>query len=124
MRRNETSLSIFYGKKLIFTDHGNWIFPLFEMEQFLERSNYEPDKLEVHDRIVGKASACLLVRMGIRTLCAGILSSVGEKVLIDHQIMYTYLTLVPKILCITEDLLKDVDDIEETYLILRTRAGR
>ena len=78
----------------------------------------------LQDKIIGKAAALLIHRLGFRTVKAGVLSRLGEAVLQRHAIAYTYDQLVDRIHCQTEELLATVEDPEEAYRLVKARAGR
>jgi zinc transport system ATP-binding protein len=111
-------------RRLLFSSRGKWLHPLFELEEFLRREGLDPGGLLIRDKIVGKAAAMLIVRMGFRRLEAGILSRPGRTVLDNRGIHYLYGELVERILCQTETVLENTWDLEEAYRIVRERAGR
>jgi zinc transport system ATP-binding protein len=121
---NEPTLTVFHDETPIFTSYGKWLHPLFELEDFLADHPVQPEHLLLQDKIIGKAAALLIHRLGFRTVKAGILSSLGEVVFQRHGIAYTYEQLVDRIHCQTEELLAEVEDSEEAYLLLKVRAGR
>jgi exodeoxyribonuclease V alpha subunit len=84
----------------------------------------QPENLILQDKIIGKATALLIHRLGFRTVKAGILSRRGEAVLQRHGIAYTSEQLVDRIHCQTEELLATVEDSEEAYQLVKVRAGR
>ena len=108
----------------IFISHGKWFHPLFELEEYLANHPIEPANLLLQDKIIGKAAALLIHRLGFRTVLAGILSRLGEAVLQRHGIVYTYEQLVDRIHCQTEELLATVEDPEAAYQLVKVRAGR
>src|SRR5262245_19780740 len=108
----------------IFTSHGNWLYPLLELEVYLAEHAFQPENLILQDKIIGKAAALLIHRLGFRTVTAGILSRLGEAVLQRHGMAYTYEQLVDRIHCQTEELLATVEDPEEAYRLVKIRAGR
>src|SRR5262245_54349869 len=61
----------------IFTSHGKWLHPLFELEAYLAEHIVQPENLILQDKIIGKAAALLIHRLGFRTVKAGILSRLG-----------------------------------------------
>src|SRR5712671_3147277 len=101
----ESTLTVFRNGTLIFTSYGKWLHPLFELEVYLANHAIEPYNLILQDKIIGKAAALLIHRLGFRTVKAGILSRLGEAVLLRHGISYTYEQLVERIHCQTEELL-------------------
>lgn len=119
--RKET-LRAFYRGSLIFSSDGRWLHPLFELEAFLKQQTYDGGDLYVEDDVVGKASALLICRMGIRKVRAGVLSRLAERVFREENIEYSFQEKVERILCQTEELLASVDDIETAYDLLKERA--
>jgi Domain of unknown function (DUF1893) len=119
-----TTLTVFRNGTPIFISHGKWLHPLFELEVYLAGHPIEPHQLILQDKIIGKAAALLIIRLGFRTVKAGILSRLGEGVLQCHGIIYTYEQLVERIHCQTEELLATVEDPEEAYRLVKIRAGR
>lgn len=118
------SLEVLSDRRLLFSSRGKWLHPLFELEEFLRREGLDPGGLLIRDKIVGKAAAMLIARMGFRRLQAGVLSRLGRTVLETRGIRYRYGELVERILCQTEKVLEDTWDLEEAYRIVRERAGR
>jgi hypothetical protein len=120
----ETTLTVFHNGTPIFTSDGKWLHPLFELEDYLAEHPIQPANLLLQDKIIGKAAALLIHRMGFHTVKAGVLSRLGEAVLQRHGIAYTYELLVDRIHCQTEELLATVEDPEEAYQLVKVRAGR
>jgi hypothetical protein len=118
------TLTVFRNGTPIFTSHGKWLHPLFELEAYLAEHPIQPEDLILQDKIIGKAAALLIYRLGFRTVKAGILSRLGEAVLQRYGIAYTYEQLVDRIHCQTEELLATVEDPEEAYRLVKVRAGR
>src|SRR5215470_6601031 len=104
----EPTLTVLYEGSPIFTSHGTWLHPLFELEEYLAEHPTQPVNLILQDKIIGKAAALLIHRLGFRTVKAGILSRRGEAVLQRHAIAYTSDQLVDRIHCQTEELLATV----------------
>jgi hypothetical protein len=84
----------------------------------------DPAGLRVRDRVVGKAAAFLIVRLGIPRLQAGVLSRLGKQVLEARRVVHSWQRLVERIDCQTEAALEKVEDPEQAYAFLRQRAGR
>ena len=124
MAGKEPTLTVFCNGTPIFTSYGKWLHPLFELEAYLADHTFQRDTLILQDKIIGKAAALLIYRLGFRTIQAGILSRLGEAVLQRHEIAYTYEQLVDHIHCQTEELLATVEDPEEAYRLVKIRAGR
>ena len=77
----EPTLTVLYEGSPIFTSHGKWLHPLFELEAYLAEYPIQPENLLLQDKIIGKAAALMIHRLGFRTVKAGILSRLGEAVL-------------------------------------------
>ena len=120
----EPTLTVLQDGTPIFTSHGTWLHPLFELEEYLADHAFRPVHLILQDKIIGKAAALLILRMGFHTVKAGVLSRRGEAVLQRHGIVYTYEQVVDRIHCQTEELLATVEDPEEAYRLVKIRAGR
>jgi Domain of unknown function (DUF1893) len=120
----ETTLTVFRNGTPIFTSYGKWLYPLFELEDYLAEHAFQPDELILQDKIIGKAAALLIHRLGFRTVKAGVLSRLGEAVLQRYGIAYTYEQLVDRVHCQTEELRSTVEDPEEAYQLVKVRAGR
>jgi hypothetical protein len=118
------SLELYQGSRLLFTSVAKWLHPLFELEDFLSGSALARDALSLRDRIVGKAAALLIVRLGIRRVQAGVLSRLGLEVFEAQGVKVAWEQLVERIACETESALAQVQDPEEAYALLRMRAGR
>lgn len=118
------SLELLHRGRVVFRSHGHWLHPLFDLEDFLATESYPLDEVLLRDKIIGKAAALLIVRLGIRQVEAGILSRPGENALKANGVLYTSVRSVDRISCQTEELLKDQSDPEEAHQILAKRAGR
>ena len=120
---NEHSLVLKYENKTIFSSNGKWLLPLFDLEVFLKRENCDLTKLTLYDKIIGKASALMIIRLGIKNVEGGIVSEPAEAAFKKWGIKYTIKSSVELIDCKTEILLADVFDPEIVYHIIKKRAG-
>ncbi len=119
----EYALELKYKGKTIFSSNGKWLYPLFDLEKFLEKGNYDPDELILYDKIIGKASAFMIIRLGIRKVKGGVVSKPAETAFKKWDVEYSTEKQIALIDCKTEKLLMDISDPEEVYQIVRTRAG-
>ncbi len=119
----EHSLELKFNGQSVFTSDGKWLYPLFDLEDFLEEQSYDPDRLVLYDKVIGKASSLLITRLGIKNVIGGIISKPAEIVFDTNSIMYTTGRVVEFIDCRTEHILMDISDPDEAYIILKTRAG-
>jgi len=117
------SLVVSIGDSIVFTHDGKWMYPLFALEAFIARERINPAALHVHDSVAGRAAASLMARMGIRSCHADLLSEFGLSTYRKNRIEVTWDSLVPKILCRTEDLLDSDMPLDAVYRILRSRAS-
>jgi zinc transport system ATP-binding protein len=120
----EATLELYRDSTLLFRSAGKWLYPLFELEDFLATSGLDPASLMVRDKIVGRAAALLLLRLGLRRVQAGVLSVLAREVLDRFQARYSWDKLVDRILCETEQILSEVTDPAEAYDIVCRKAGR
>ena len=116
------SLQLCNNGKPVFSSKGKWLYPLFELEQFLISSSLDPKKAELHDKIVGRAAALLIIRMGIGVVHAEILSKLGEEILIKNNTKYMFDRRVEKIICRTEKILCNINNPDEAHEILLRKA--
>ncbi len=120
----EHSLIVRLNAQTVFTSDQHWLYPLFELEDFLKHSELSTSDLFLSDKIAGKAAACLIVFLGIKRCHIELLSERAIPVFKANQIEFTYDHLVDHIQCRTEDLITDKMNISDAYLFLRKRAGR
>jgi zinc transport system ATP-binding protein len=119
----EPSLELSVAGRTVFSSTGRWLHPLFELSDFLDRTHIDVSAAELRDKVVGRGSAFLVVRLGIRRLHAALLSRLGKDVLDRAGVAVTWDTLVDRIACATESLLEDVTDADEAWRILSDRRA-
>lgn len=119
----DASLEFRVDGELVFSSAGRWLHPLFELEEFIASRGIDPSRGELRDKVVGRGSAFLIARLGIRRVHASLLSLLGREVFDRAGIGYTWDTLVKRVACATEGLLERVTNPEDAYSILRERAG-
>ena len=118
----EATLEVFWRERPVFSSRAHWLYPLFELERFLEDNLYNPAELTVRDKVVGRAAAFLLAKLKIGSLRAGVLSRPAREILGRAGIRCGWKVLVEKISCRTEVDLIRVDDPESAYLLLKRMA--
>ena len=116
------TLEFIIDGRVLFASSARWLHPLFELEQFLGTREVDLQRAEIRDKIIGRGSAFLIIRMGIRRIHAGVLSRLGKEVLDRAGATCTWESLVDKIQCRTEDLLRETTDPEEAYRVLADLA--
>lgn len=112
------------GDAIIFKSSGKWLYPLFEVEDYLHESGFKAEDLFLHDRIAGRAAASLIVLMGFRHCFIETVSSHAMAVFKQYGVDCGYDLLVERIDCRTEDLITDDMALDDAYKMLRSRAGR
>ncbi|UCF64358.1 MAG: DUF1893 domain-containing protein [bacterium] len=116
------SFEVYFEDNLVFYSDKNWIYPLFEFEEFIAENQYSAETLFVKDKIIGKAAALVLVHLKINKIHAKTLSRLGQEILDLFQITYSYDHLIDRIYCQTEVLLANISDPEKSYIMLKERA--
>ena len=109
------------GRAVVFSSAGKWLYPLFELEAFLRKTRTPRASLRVHDKVIGKAAAMLLARLGIRRVQADVLSQSGRQVLEAHAIEYRCCELVERLSCQTEEMLQNITDVQEAHRLILAR---
>ena len=107
------SLEVHKDGELIFHSRGKWLYPLFELEEFLDHQDYNAASLELHDRIAGRAAASLICRMGFRSCRIDTISEPALQVFQREGVHCGHETLVEKILCKTEDIIHESMGLDE-----------
>ena len=64
----EPTLTVLRDGVPLFTSYGKWLHPLFELEDYLADHHISPASLVLQDKIIGKAAALLIHRLGFRTV--------------------------------------------------------
>ncbi len=120
----EAHLQVYRGEVLVFSSNGNWLHPLFELEDFLADSGRDAEDLLLRDKLIGRGAAVLIARMGFRTCHGAVVSRRALPVLDDHGITCTRDELVDRLDCATETALTDDMSLESAYAEIARRAGR
>jgi hypothetical protein len=69
----ETTLTVFRNGTPIFTSFGKWLYPLFELEDYLAEHAFQPENLILQDKIIKKSAPMLAeIYNGPRKLDYGI----------------------------------------------------
>ncbi len=113
-----------YAGKTIFQSKGKWLYPIFDLEDYLGKNPIDTELVEVHDKVIGKAAAMLFLHLGIGNIYGEVMSELAVQILRNAGVTYSYGQLVKRIDCKTEELLFEIDDLENAYDILCKRANR
>ena len=120
----EKSLIVTDNGAETFVSNGKWLYPLFELEDFLKSNSLFAGNLFLTDKIAGKAAAFLIVRLGFKKVHIVLISEGALAVFNRFQVDVTFDTMVAKIQCATEELVKGNEDPDAVWQMLRRRAGR
>ena len=120
----QSSLQVTVDQKVIFSSDGKWLYPLFDLMDFMDTHPISMAEAFVRDKVVGKAAALLLVRMGAGRVHGELMSELARETLTQFEVPHSFGRLVSRIDCKTESLLLAVDEPEKAYQILCQRAGR
>jgi len=118
------NLTVRKDDEIVFTSNKSWLYPLFDLMEFLTSGTITANTLFVQDKLIGRGAAVLLAKMGIMHCHGKIISKRALPVLEEHGITYSYDKLVDQLECQTEIVLTDNMTLEEAYLELSRRAGR
>lgn len=124
MMHNFPSLTVFVGDQVIFQSDGKWLYPLFDLEDHLKSHPYDMKQTYIHDKVVGKAAALLMVRLGVGQVHGVLMSDLASQVFETWGVPYSYDQRVERIDCQTEAILQEISDPEIAYNILCARAKR
>lgn len=119
----EHTLEVYQDATLIFHSDGTWLYPLFDLESFMAETDVNPADLIVHDKIVGRAAALLMVHLELGEVHAELMSRLGREALRYHNVPHTHKQLVDRITCQTERLLENEFDPKAAYRRLKERAN-
>lgn len=115
---NTITMQVMENEQVIFQSEKRWIHPLLDLDAYISRNDLDLSNAEIHDKVVGKAAALLILRFGVRVIHTNVISKLACEVFDQNSLAYFYTTLVDRIDCKTEVLLHDIHDPEEAYRIL------
>lgn len=118
------SLQVFLGSQCIFSSYGNWLYPLFDLQDFLHSHPVDMSQVKVHDKVIGKAAAFLIVRLQAGRVHGDLMSDLAIQVFTDQLLPYSFNKRVDRIDCQTEEILVNIDQIDMAYEILCEKANR
>lgn len=118
------SMQVLLDSHVLFSSNGKWLYPLFDLEDYLEDHPGLLKNATIWDKVIGRAAALLILRLGGNRVHGVLMSELGAETLEKAGVAHSFDTLVPRIACQTEEILKDIIDPDEAYKILCERAGR
>jgi hypothetical protein len=107
----------------LYVSSGKWLHPLFDL---LDAQPSDPaiasaGDLFLRDRVIGRAAAFLILRAGIRHAWADVVSDGALSLFAAQGAFLGGTERVAAIGCMTEDLLRDVDDPDLAWALLLAR---
>ncbi|MDK2981755.1 MAG: hypothetical protein PWQ55_2102 [Chloroflexota bacterium] len=117
-----TTLRVLQNERLIFESERRWLMPLFDFEAFLQTQPDLHGPFKFHDKVIGKAAALLMLRLGAAAVHGEVMSRLAVDLLDKHAVPNTHHTLVERIDCQTEEILLAIDDLDQAYVLLAERA--
>jgi len=124
MAMKNSTLLVYFDNQLIFASEKKWLYPLIDLHQFLKENETKNNHLLVEDKVVGRASALILVYLGIRQVRAHMLSKLGRDILDRFNVRYKYDQLVDRISCATEMLLQNETDPDVAFRLVLERVNK
>lgn len=118
------SLQVIVDDKVVFQSYGKWLYPIFDLEDHLQEIPINMTDAIVHDKVIGKAAALLLIRLDPAYIHGEVMSDLAINTLTMFNRKFSYNQRVARIACQTEEILLAVDDPELAYEILCKRANR
>jgi hypothetical protein len=101
---------------------GKWLHPLFDLLELQHGGALAAaGELFLRDRVIGRGAAFLILRAGIRDAWADVVSDGALSLFAAHGATLDGVERVPAISCVTEELLRGVDDPETAWRLLLTR---
>ncbi len=120
----ERSLIVKHLGKEIFSSRAKWLYPLFDLDEFLKGGNLPVGEMELTEKVAGQAAAFLIARLGFRQCHVKLISEQAINVFERFAISCTFENKVPSIQCRTEHILMKDMSLDEAWQLLRRRAGR
>jgi ABC-type Mn2+/Zn2+ transport system ATPase subunit len=117
------SLKVYAGEKCIFESSGKWLYPLFELEEYIDNENINAADLYLHDKVAGRAAASLITGMGFKNCFIDLISKGALEVFKKHGIKCSYSDIVENIDCMTEKIITPDMNPDQVYTIIKKRAG-
>ena len=117
------SLKVYSDEKVIFENMGKWLYPLFELEEFIDDNNLNAANLFLHDKIAGRAAASLISGMGFKKCFIDVVSKEALDVFMKQGVDCSYSILVDRIDCMTEEIITPDMSPDQVYILIKHRAG-
>lgn len=118
------SLQVIIEHEIVFQSYGKWLYPIFDLEDYLQENPLNIAEAIIRDKVIGKAAALLLIRLGPKHIHGDVMSDLAINTLMRFECLFSYDKKVARIDCKTEEILTPIDDPEAAYKILCKRANR
>lgn len=116
----------------LYCHDGKWLHPLFDLLDLLSPEGSAGDTasgealrpagdLFLRDRVIGRAAAFLILRTGIRHAWADVVSDGAVSLFAAQGASLGWGERVPAIACMTETLLRGVEDTDAAWTLLLAR---
>jgi len=92
---DNVSLQVFVEGQVIFQSSGTWLYPLFDLEDYLRDHPQETAKIFISDKVVGKAAALMMIRLAVGRVHGELMSELAVDVFTRHHVPHTYDVLGP-----------------------------
>jgi len=119
-----SSLIVMIEEEIVFESDRNWLYPLFDLEDYLKKHPMDLSSATIIDKVIGKAAAMIIANLAPHSIHAGVMSQLASDYFKQIGASFTYHQLVPRIACKTEELLLNINSFDEAYQILCARADR
>lgn len=121
---NGTTLNVYNNDELIFKSSSSWLYPILELEDFLNNSNKIFNNMSAHDTAGGKAAAGLMIKLNIKKVNFNLISQGAKDLLENNNVITKYTKLINKLMCKTEDILQNENNITKIYETIKIRAKK
>lgn len=119
---NSVSLQLIVDDVVVFQSKGKWLYPLFDLEEYLLINPMDVSQATVCDKVIGKAAALLILRLDIGRIHGDLMSKLALNLFEQNEKPFSFNKIVDRIDCKTEDLLLNIDDVETAYKLLSKQA--
>ncbi|MDC7218367.1 MAG: DUF1893 domain-containing protein [Spirochaetales bacterium] len=116
---------VFEGDELIFESGSHWLHPLFELGAYLkEHPEHKRKDLSLQDRIIGRAAALMIARLGIKHCSTPVVSERALPIFEGEKIELNYESTTPCLPCKTEEILAQETNPAQAWALLEERARK
>lgn len=110
------------GQETLFSSTRPWLHPILDLTEFLSHESVDLSGCTLYDKIIGRAAALLIVRLGIRSVQTDVISRRAIPVFEGYGVVWQGGETVERIDCRTEEILADEYNPDTAFRIIRARA--